>query len=118
MQWLVSALNTVEPCVINLSLINLFHTDHQWAKLRRSGAPDLMHRRLSALSNAIGDKPFLDGERFTAGDLVMSAVLRILDHTDLVSNDRCLATYAERCTGSVPFKRALDVQLKDLRQAA
>jgi glutathione S-transferase len=42
------------------------------------------------LSKALGDKLYLDGDRFTAGDLIMSTVLRILRHTHIVTSDQRL----------------------------
>ena len=117
-QWLIAALNSVEPFVMNVALIDGFYANEQWAKLRRPSAVEFVQRRLSALSKSLGDKPFLDGERFTAGDLVMSTVLRILKHTDIVSGEARLAAYVERCTARPAFKRALDAQLGDFRKAA
>jgi glutathione S-transferase len=117
-QWLVAALNSVEPFVMNVALIDVFYANEQWAKLRRPGAVEFVQRRLSALSKSLGDKPFLDGEQFTAGDLVMSTVLRILKNTDIVSRDARLAAYVERCTGRPAFKRALEAQLGDFEKAA
>jgi glutathione S-transferase len=117
-QWLVAALNSVEPCVMNVALIDFIYANEQWAKLRRPGAVEFVQRRLAALSNSLGDKPFLDGERFTAGDLVMATVLRILKNTDIVSRDARLAAYLERCTSRPAFKRALDAQLRDFEKAA
>lgn len=117
-QWLIAALNSIEPFLMNVALIDAFHANEQWAKLRRPGAVEFLQRRLSALSKALGDKPFLDGERFTAGDLVMSSVLRILKNTDIVSRDASLAAYVERCVGRPAFKRALEAQLADFAEAA
>jgi glutathione S-transferase len=117
-QWLIAALNSIEPHVINVALIDLFYKDEEWAKLRRPGAVEFAKKRLSALSKCLGDKPFLDGDRFTAGDLMMSTVLRILKYTDIVSSDPRLAAYIERCTARPAFKRALDAQLGDFREAA
>jgi glutathione S-transferase len=118
MQWLIAALNSIEPFVMNVALIDLFYVNEQWAKLRRPGAVEFVQRRLSGLSKSLGDKPFLDGERFTAGDLVMSTVLRILQDTDIVSRDARLASYIERCTARPAFKRALHAQLGDFDRAA
>jgi glutathione S-transferase len=117
-QWLIAALNSIEPHVINVALIDLFYKDEEWAKLRRPGAVEFAKKRLSALSKCLGDKPFLDGDRFTAGDLMMSTVLRILKYTDIVGSDPRLAAYIERCTARPAFKRALDAQLGDFREAA
>jgi glutathione S-transferase len=117
-QWLVAALNSIEPCMANVASIDLFYANEEWAKLRRPGAVEFVQRRLSALSQKLGDNLFLDGDRFTAGDLTMATVLRILKHTDIVSSDRRLAAYIERCTARPAFKRALDAQLGDFRSAA
>src|SRR5262245_49077059 len=70
-QWLVAALNSIEPFVMNVASIDLFHADQEWARLRRPGAVEFVQRRLAALSGSLADKPYLDGERFTAGDLMM-----------------------------------------------
>jgi glutathione S-transferase len=117
-QWLVAALNSIEPCVQHLALIDLIYVNEEWAKLRRPGALEFVRRRLTALSACLGEKPFLDGDRFTAGDLLMSSVLRILRHTDIVSSDQRLAAYVERCTSRPAFSRALDGQMGDFRNAA
>jgi glutathione S-transferase len=73
---------------------------------------------LSALSASLGDKPYLDGGRFTAGDLLMASVLRILEYTDIVKSDQRLASYVERCTARPAFKRAYDAQFGDFEDAA
>ena len=117
-QWLIAALNSIEPFVMNVALIDLFYAKEEWAKLRRPGAVELVQKRLSSLSRSLGDKPYLDGDRFTAGDLMMTTVLRILKHTDIVTSDKRLASYVERCTARPAFKRALDAQICDFRQAA
>src|SRR5262245_49835084 len=117
-QWLIAALNSIEPSVMNLALIDLFYADKAWAKLRRPDAEAFVRRRLGSLSKTLGDKPYLDGDRFTAGDLMMSTVLRILRHTDIVDGEPRLAAYVERCTARPAFRRALHAQLGDFRQAA
>ena len=117
-QWLIAALNSIEPFAMNVALIDLFYADEEWARLRRPGAVAFVQRRLAALAKSLGEKPFLDGNRFTAGDLMMTSVLRILAHTDIVSSDERLAAYLERCTSRPAFRRALEAQLSDFRKAA
>jgi glutathione S-transferase len=117
-QWLVAALNSIEPFDMNVASIDLFYATEEWAKLRRPGAVEFVQRRLAALSKSLGDEPYLDGGRFTAGDLMMTTVLRILNHTDIVTSDRRLAAYIERCTTRPAFQRALDAQIGDFRSAA
>lgn len=110
-QWLLAALNSIEPFVMNVALIDLFYRNEEWAKLRRPGAVEFLHKRFKGLSQALGNKPYLDGDRFTAGDLMMTTVLRILpEETDHYRN---LSALVERCTGRPAFRRALDAQLSD-----
>jgi glutathione S-transferase len=117
-QWLIAALNSIEPFVIEVARIDLFFRDQDWARQRRPDAVAFVQRRLAGLSNALGDKPYLDGDRFTAGDLMMTTVLRILAHTDIVTSDERLAAYVERCTARPAFKRAFDAQMADFKLAA
>ena len=114
-QWLIAALNSIEPHVMNVAVIDLFHADQEWAKLRRPGAVDFARHRLNCLARSLGDKPYLDGERFTAGDLMMAAVLRI--HPELLPDER-LTAYVARCTARPAFKRAHEAQMGDFRTAA
>ena len=118
MQWVFAALNSIEPFVMNVALIDLFYKNEEWAKLRRPGAVEFVGKRLAALSRSLGTKPYLDGDAFTAGDLMMATVLRILRHTDIVQGDARLNDYVERCTARPAFKRALAAQLDDFELAA
>jgi glutathione S-transferase len=114
-QWLIAALSSIEPHIMNVATLELFYADQEWAKLRRPGAREFAAHRLRSLAAALGDKPYLDGERFTAGDLMMTTVLRIIP--DLVVDPR-LTAYVERCTARPAFRRALDAQMGDFRDAA
>lgn len=109
-EWLFAALNSVEPAIAHLGSIDLFYPDQQWAKLRRPDAEAAVRKRLAELAAALADKPFLDGSRFTAGDLMMATVLRILRHTKLVA-EAGLADYLARCESRPAFQRALAGQM-------
>ena len=115
-QWVIAALNSIEPHVMNVATLDFFYPNEEWAKLRKPGATEFMKRRTSALSKALDDKPFLDGDRFTAGDLLMSTVLRIMP--EIGAGDPRLGAYIARCTARPAFQRALAAQIGDFRQAA
>jgi len=117
-QWMFAAVNSVEPALIGLTLLDFVHANEEWAKLRRPGAQVLAQRKLDGLSKALGDKPWLDGERFTAGDLMMATVLRFVGHTGMVSADPRLTAYLARCTARPAFQRALAAQIGDFKAAA
>jgi len=115
-QWLIAALNSIEPHIMNVALLGFVYAKEEWARLRRPSAEAFAKRRLTALSKSLGDKPYLDGDSFTAGDLMMATVLRIVP--SLFAGDAHLEAYLERCTARPAFKRALDAQLADFQEAA
>lgn len=117
-QWMFAALNSIEPFIMQIVLIDVFYKNEEWAKLRRPGALEFVQKRLKGLSTALGEKPFLDRDRFTGGDLLMSSVLRILCDTDIVTSDPRLKSYVERCTARPAFQRALAAQLGDFKTSA
>ena len=110
-QWTYAALNSVEPAILNLLLIDIFFTGQEWAKLRRPGAEDFVKLKLKRLSDWLGDKQWLEGNRFTIGDLVMVTVLRFLRHTDLVAGFPNLDAYLKRGEARPAFQQALSDQL-------
>ncbi len=115
-QWLIAALNSIEPFAMNVAVIDLFYAGEQWAKLRRAGAVEFFQKRLTGLEKALGTKPYLDGDRFTAGDLMMTTVLRILP--EIVADHQRLVDYVARCTARPAFQRALAAQIGDFKDAA
>lgn len=115
-QWTYAALNSVEPAILNLLLIDLFYAGEEWAKLRRPSAEDFARLKLKRLSEWLGDKQWLEGDRFTIGDLLMVTVLRFLRHTDLVAEFPNLAAYLNRGEARPAFQRALADQLATYKQ--
>ena len=109
-QWLIAALNSIEPPIQHLAAIDLFYAGEEWAKQRRPGAEQMVQGRLAALAGALGDQDWLSDNRFTAGDLMMATVLRILRHTDLVA-EAGLGDYLARCEARPAFQRALSAQM-------
>jgi glutathione S-transferase len=110
LQWTYAALNSVEPAILNLLLIDIFYAGEEWAKLRRPGAEDFAKLKLKRVSEWLGDREWLEG-RFSIGDLLMITVLRFLRHTDLVGQFPNLAAYLERGEARPAFQRALADQL-------
>jgi glutathione S-transferase len=110
-EWMFAALNSIEPHLLNLAAIDLFYPDEDWAKARRPGAEQMVRTRLADLAAALGDKDWLADGRFSAGDLLMATVLRILRHTELVGETPSLAAYLARCEARPAFQRALAAQM-------
>jgi len=108
--WMFAALNSVEPQVQGLTTIDLFFPNEEWAKQRRPGAEKVAKTRLDALASSLEGRDYLEGA-FTAADLVMTTVLRLLRHTSLVKDMPVLAAYQARCEARPAFGRALAAQL-------
>jgi glutathione S-transferase len=108
--WLFAAMNSIEPQVQNLTAIDLFYAQEDWAKARRPGAVEAVQKRLQDLATWLGDRNYLEG-RFTAADLLMTSVLRILRHTDIVAQIPVLENYRLRCEARPAFQRALAAQM-------
>ncbi|WP_375761409.1 glutathione S-transferase family protein [Corallococcus exercitus] len=111
LSWLFAALNSLEIHIQQLAEIDLFVPDAQWAKLHRPDVVKNIHQRLGELATWLGDRPYLE-DRFTVGDLMMTTVLRILRHTDVLDAHPSLKAYKERCEARPAFQRALAAQLE------
>jgi glutathione S-transferase len=95
-QWLIAALNSIEPWIMQLSMCDVFEADREWSKPRRPKVLDDLQGRLKDLADALGDKETLDGGAFTYGDLMMVSVLGGLRKTDVLAGYPNLAAYVAR----------------------
>jgi len=108
--WVIAALNSVEPAVQNLAAIDLFYADQPWAQQGRATAEHAATTRLAEVADWLDGRDYLE-DRFTAGDLMMTSVLRALRHTDLVAKTPGLQPYLDRCEARPAFQKALADQL-------
>jgi glutathione S-transferase len=115
--WMFVALNTVEPPVQNLLVMDLQHKEEEWAKLWRPGAVDAVKVRLATLSEWLDGRDYLLG-RFTAADILMTTVLRLIRHTDLVAGFSVLDRYVKCCEARPAFQKALSDQMADYERNA
>ena len=104
--WMFAALNSIEPQIQKLAEIDLFNAEAEWAILRRPAVVKAVKARLAALSDWLTGRDYLE-DRFTAGDLLMTTVLRGLRHTDLVSQMPVLEAYRLRCEARPAFQKAM-----------
>ena len=109
-EWAFAALNTVEPPITDYAIATLFEADKPWSRARLPSVKARIDERLGELSDRLGDKDWLDGD-FTAGDLLMVAVLRILGGTDMLDSYSNLAAYVARGEARPAFKKALADQM-------
>jgi len=111
-QWLFAAMNSIEPAVQDLAMVNVFERDQPWAEQRRPVSEKRMRGRLRDLSDRLGDKDWLDGD-FSVGDLLMACVLHGLSGTGLLEEFPNLAAYVARARARPAFQRALAAHMAD-----
>ena len=102
--WMFSALNTVEPPIINRGI------HEPWYEQRRPLVEEAIRDRLGDLSARLGDADWLEGA-FSAGDLMMVSVLRRLHASGILNEYPNLHAYVSRGEARPAFKRAFDAQL-------
>ncbi len=108
--WMFAALNTVEPPILDLATTKLVERDKTWYEQRLPLVEDRVRNRLGELSGRLGDADWLDGV-FSAGDLLMVAVLQRLKGSGLLDEYPNLSAYVARGEARPAFKRAFDAQL-------
>ncbi|NJR77938.1 glutathione S-transferase family protein [Sphingomonas corticis] len=110
-EWVFAALNTVEPPIMDHAIATLFERAEPWSKPRLPAVEQRIHGRLDELSNRLGSKSWLEGDTFTAGDLMMVSVLRIVAGDGFLDRYDNLAAYVARGEARPAFARALADQL-------
>jgi len=107
--WMFAAVSTVEPPIVERSMAMLLERDEPWFDARLPMLDDRVAARLADLSARLGGADWLDAA-FSAGDLVMIAVLRRLQGAGLLERWPNLLAYVARGEARPAFRRAFDVQ--------
>lgn len=115
--WIFAALNSVEPHVQNLVHLDVFHAGEAWTVERRPQAEAMLKGRLASLEAWLDGRDYLEA-RFTAGDLIMTTVLRELVNNGLLAQYPALDAYRRRCEARPAFGHAMEAQLKPFRENA
>ena len=105
-QWMFAALNTVESPITDIVIAKYVEGKESWAHDRLPLVEGRVRERLTELTAALGNADWLDGE-FSAGDLLMIAVLRNLGGSPMFADYPTLQTYVARGEQRPAFQRAL-----------
>lgn len=108
--WMFAALNTVEPPILDLQTARVLEADRSWYEQRLPVVTDRIRVRLGELSARLGHADWLDGA-FSAGDLMMVAVLLRLKPSGMLDEYPRLSAYVARGEARPAYKRAFDAQL-------
>jgi glutathione S-transferase len=107
--WLICALNTMEPPIVQREQAILFERDKPWFEERGAMLDDRVKVRLNQLSARLGDADWLDGD-FSVGDLMMVEVLLRPAAFNLLEDWPNLQAYVARAQARPAFQRAFAAQ--------
>lgn len=102
--WMFAALNSVEPPIMFLNYLQMVGGTE--AAVLAKPITEWAQLRLRGLATQLEAREYLE-DQFTAGDLLMTTVLRILRTTDLLSTLPALVAYQARCEARPAFQKAL-----------
>jgi glutathione S-transferase len=108
--WMFAALNTVEPPIVERSMIGLLERDETWYAQRLPAVEGRLRKRLGELSRRLGDAEWLDGA-FSAGDLMMVSVLLRSKSSGILDEYPNLSAYVARGEARPAYQRAFAAQL-------
>lgn len=112
--WVIAALNSVEPVLMNAAEVAYFTPDAELQARRRPDVEAMVAKRLGEVQTALGDREWLVGDSFTIADLMMGSVLRIAKRLDLMKTLPALAVYQARCTDRPAMRRATEEQERQI----
>ena len=108
--WMFAALNSVEPYVGNLANLVAFSMDQPWAAAQRPVLEEIALKRLGQVDDWLEGRDFLAGG-FSAADILMTTVVRLLDGMGYVERFERLAEWRSRCTARPAYRKALAAQV-------
>ena len=108
--WMFAAVSTVEPPIVDRSMVGLLEHDEPWYAQRLPMVEDRVRKRLGELSRRLGDADWLDGD-FSAGDLLMASVLLRSRSSGILDEHPNLAAYVALAEARPAYQRAFAAQL-------
>jgi glutathione S-transferase len=108
--WMFAAVNTVEPPLLERWVATFLERDKPWYTQRLPAVEERARKPLGDLSRRLGDAQWLDGA-FSAGDLMMIAVLFRAKPSGILDDYSNLAAYVARGEARPAFQRAFAAQL-------
>lgn len=112
--WVVAALNTIEPPLINVAEVAYFLKDEEQKRQRWPLVTAAANKRLDELEMAIGERTWLVGTEFTVADLMMASVLKIARNLGLLDGRPAILRYQDRCLDRPAYRKAITDQQNDI----
>lgn len=105
--WVVAALNSIEPFLMNVAEVEYFLEDKQQKAARRPLVVKAAAQRLSQLQTVLAQRDWLVGSQFSVADLMMASVLKIAHGLHLLEPFPRLIAYQDRCLDRPAYRKAI-----------
>jgi len=117
--WMFGALNSMEPPIMMLNVLDMIYQGSKGEDYNaiRAWVAGWVESRLDVLSGVLEGKEYIFG-RFSAADVLLTTVLRILRDTDFVKKRAVLVAYQDRCEARPAFQKALEDHLANFAKHA
>jgi glutathione S-transferase len=117
--WMFGALNSVEPPIMMFNVLDMIYQGPKGEEYTaiRAWVVGWVEARLDVLEAVLQDNEYVLG-RFSAADVLLATVLRILRDTDFVKKRSVLAAYQQRCEARPAFQKALQDHLANFHRHA
>lgn len=113
-KWMFAALNSVEMAALPYSIFKFSNDEKRTAG--RQALDSFLSARLQHMESVLSDREWLV-EGFTAADILMADVLRLIDRSDGLAKYPVCRAYVERATARSAFKIAHADQLAHFAKA-
>ena len=105
-QWCFAALNTLEPPLFQIAMIDFF-SDDPVGRQRRPGLVDWANRALAGIDRQLARHAHIAGEDFTVADILTVTVLREVRRSEVLDGFPRVREYAARCQQRPAWQRTL-----------
>ncbi|WIG98032.1 glutathione S-transferase family protein [Myxococcus sp. SDU36] len=107
-RWCFAALNTLEPPLFQIVMIDLLGAADPTGAQRRPGLVTWAEHALTAIEDWLRERSYLTGEAFTVADILMTTVLREVRNAGVLNGFSRVSAYRERCEARPAWRRTLD----------
>ena len=112
-QWCFAALNTVEPPILEIAMWDVMWRERTGREARRAELLSTAQTTLGELDGALGDRPYLLGEKLSPADILMVTAIRIgKGEPAILAEAPRVRAYVERSEARPAFRRARAAQGK------
>lgn len=112
-QWCFAATSSVEPTMTCLDLIEIFDQEHAATNMK-SEVRKLAGRWLGGVERRLEGRTWIACDDFTAADIMMAGVLRVIRKSDLMDPFPSTKAYFERCQARPAWQRTLQLSAERL----